>query len=48
MAEVLAAGPLSRPPGARVPYPQELLQGYSTAAMAGRLADAYDRVLTAG
>jgi len=46
MAEALAAGPLSRAPGTRVSYPAELLEHYSTAAMAGRLADAYDRVLS--
>jgi glycosyltransferase involved in cell wall biosynthesis len=45
IARALAAGPLSRAPGARVGYPQELLQHYSTAAAAERLAGAYDRVL---
>jgi glycosyltransferase involved in cell wall biosynthesis len=47
MARALAAGPLSRPPGTRVTYPAELLQRYSTAAAAQRLAAAYDRVLGA-
>jgi glycosyltransferase involved in cell wall biosynthesis len=45
MARALAAGPLARPPGARVTYPQALLERYSTTAAAQRLADAYDRVL---
>jgi glycosyltransferase involved in cell wall biosynthesis len=45
MARALAAGPLSRPPGTRVPYPVELLQHYSVGAFAERLAAAYDRVL---
>lgn len=45
MARALAAGPLSRPAGARVDYPDALLRRYSTAAMAERLAAAYDRVL---
>ena len=47
MARALVAGPLSRPPGARVEYPAELLQRYSTEAAAARLAAAYDRVLGA-
>lgn len=45
IARALAAGPLSRPAGARVEYPAEILRRYSTAAAAERLADAYDRVL---
>jgi glycosyltransferase involved in cell wall biosynthesis len=44
LAEALRTGPLSRPPAQRVAYPQRLLELYSTAAMAGRLASAYDRV----
>jgi glycosyltransferase involved in cell wall biosynthesis len=47
MARALAAGPLSRPPGARVAYPQELLARYSLEAVAERFAAAYDRVLAA-
>jgi glycosyltransferase involved in cell wall biosynthesis len=47
MARALAAGPLARPPGTRVTYPAELLQRYSTATAAQRLAAAYDRVLGA-
>lgn len=47
IARALAAGPLSRPPGTRVAYPETLLQRYSVEAMAGRLADAYDAVLAA-
>lgn len=45
MARALAAGPLSRPPGTRVEYPAALLERYSVAAAADRLAAAYDRVL---
>jgi glycosyltransferase involved in cell wall biosynthesis len=45
IASALAAGPLSRPPGARVAYPAELVDRYSTAAAAQRLAEAYDRLL---
>jgi glycosyltransferase involved in cell wall biosynthesis len=45
LAERLAAGPLARPPGERVSYPEELVRRYSTGAMAERLAAAYDRVL---
>ncbi len=47
IARALAAGPLSRPPGARVSYPAEIVRRYSTAAAAERLAVAYDRVLAA-
>ena len=39
---MLADGPLSRPPGERVAYPAEIVERYSTTAMAGRLAAAYD------
>lgn len=46
MARVLAAGALSREPGARVGYPAELLERYSATGMAQRLADAYDAVLS--
>lgn len=45
LARILAKGPLAQPPGTRVDFPSELLQRYSTAAMAERLAAAYDRVL---
>jgi glycosyltransferase involved in cell wall biosynthesis len=38
-------GPLSRPPGTRVAYPEEMVRHYSTAAAAERLAGAYERVL---
>ena len=41
MARALAAGALSRPPGARVAYPPELVERYSTTAAAERLAAAY-------
>lgn len=47
IARALAAGPLRRAPGARVSYPAELVQRYSTTAAAKRLAAAYDRVLSA-
>jgi glycosyltransferase involved in cell wall biosynthesis len=42
IARALAAGALSRPAGARVSYPQEIVRRYSTAAAAERLADVYD------
>ena len=42
LAHSLAAGPLSRPPGRRISYPEAVVERYSTAAAAGRLADAYD------
>lgn len=45
IARALAAGALSRPPAARVAYPAALVQRYSIAAAAERLAAAYDRVL---
>jgi glycosyltransferase involved in cell wall biosynthesis len=45
IAKALASGALTREPGARVDYPATLVERYSTAAMASRLADAYDRVL---
>jgi glycosyltransferase involved in cell wall biosynthesis len=44
MARALAAGPLARPPGARVDYPAALVARYSIDAVAERLAAAYDRV----
>jgi glycosyltransferase involved in cell wall biosynthesis len=44
LADRLREGPLAREPGARVNYPQELLDRYSVTAMAERLASAYDRV----
>jgi glycosyltransferase involved in cell wall biosynthesis len=47
LAGALAEGPLSAPPGARVVYPGELVQRYSTTAAAMRLATAYDRLLSA-
>jgi glycosyltransferase involved in cell wall biosynthesis len=45
IARRLAAGPLSREPGARVKHPPELVERYSTTAAATRLTAAYDRVL---
>jgi len=45
MAQELAAGPLSRAPGARVSYPEDVLQRYSSSAAAEHLAAAYDRLL---
>lgn len=47
IARALAAGPLSRPPGARVEHAPELLARYSTGAAAARLADVYDELLAA-
>ncbi len=47
IARALAVGPLARAPGARVRYPHELVERYSTRAAATRLAAAYDRVLAA-
>jgi glycosyltransferase involved in cell wall biosynthesis len=45
IARLLAAGPLSRPPGARVTHDPELVERYSADAAAARLAAAYDRLL---
>ena len=45
LAAHLAEGPLTRPPGERVHYPEELIHRYSTVAAGERLAAAYDRVL---
>jgi glycosyltransferase involved in cell wall biosynthesis len=45
IARALAAGPLSRPAGARVSYPTEIVRRYSTTAAAERLTSAYDRLL---
>jgi len=42
LARALAAGPLSRPPAARVAYPSQIIERYSTAAAARRLGDVYD------
>ncbi len=47
MARALAAGPLSRPAGARVQYPAEIVHRYSTSAAAERLTAAYDGLLAA-
>jgi hypothetical protein len=47
IARALAAGPLSRPAGARVSYPAEIVRRYSTTAAAERLAAVYDRLLAA-
>jgi glycosyltransferase involved in cell wall biosynthesis len=46
LARRLAAGPLSRPPGARVEHPSDLVRHYSTAEYAARLASVYRRLLT--
>jgi glycosyltransferase involved in cell wall biosynthesis len=48
IARALAEGPLSQAPGTRVQYPPEAVQRYSLQAAAGRIADAYDRVLADG
>jgi glycosyltransferase involved in cell wall biosynthesis len=45
IARALAEGPLSRPPAARVAYPEEIVRRYSTTAAAERLSDAYDGLL---
>jgi glycosyltransferase involved in cell wall biosynthesis len=45
IARALAAGPLSRPPGARAAHDAAVLERLSADAAAARLADAYDRVL---
>jgi glycosyltransferase involved in cell wall biosynthesis len=45
IARALAAGPLSREPGRRVDHGEDNVERYSTAAMAGRLAAVYERVL---
>jgi glycosyltransferase involved in cell wall biosynthesis len=47
IARALADGALQRPPAARVEHDPALLERYSTAAAAQRLADAYERVLAA-
>lgn len=47
IARSLAAGALTRPPGARVSYPDELLRRYSVDAAAERLASVYDELLAA-
>jgi glycosyltransferase involved in cell wall biosynthesis len=46
IARALAAGPLTRPPGERVDYPPEVVERFSTAAAAARLADAYRALLS--
>jgi glycosyltransferase involved in cell wall biosynthesis len=46
LAELLAEGPLSQPPGTREKYPSERIQRYSTRAAADRTAAAYERVLS--
>ncbi len=46
IAEQVRAGPLSSPPGHRVVYPAPLVLRHSSAAVADRLADAYQKVLT--
>jgi glycosyltransferase involved in cell wall biosynthesis len=45
LASLLAEGPLSGPPGARADYNADLIELYSGASYADRLAVAYDRVL---
>lgn len=46
LARELAAGPLSAAPGTRADYPRELVERYSVDAAAGRLAAAYDDLLS--
>ena len=45
LADLLARGPLARPPGERVEYPEQLVHRYSIDAAAERIAEAYERVL---
>jgi glycosyltransferase involved in cell wall biosynthesis len=45
LARLLAAGPLARPPGARVEHPRERVERYSTVAAAERLAAVYGRLI---
>jgi glycosyltransferase involved in cell wall biosynthesis len=45
LVELLAAGPLARPPGERVDYDPALVGRYSLAAAADRLSAAYHQVL---
>jgi glycosyltransferase involved in cell wall biosynthesis len=45
LARLLAAGPLARPPGERAEHDPELIGRYSLEAAAGRLREAYRRVL---
>jgi glycosyltransferase involved in cell wall biosynthesis len=45
LARLLAAGPLSRPPGTRASYDPALVELYSSEAAAERLATAYDELL---
>jgi glycosyltransferase involved in cell wall biosynthesis len=45
LARALADGPLARPPGTRVSYPDERLARYSSQAAADRLAHAYEKLL---
>ena len=47
LAELLAAGPLARPPGARAQYPPQLLERYDSRVFAERLAGHYDALLRA-
>jgi glycosyltransferase involved in cell wall biosynthesis len=47
IARALAAGPLSRPAGARMSYPEEIVRRYSTIAAAERLTAVYDGLLAA-
>jgi glycosyltransferase involved in cell wall biosynthesis len=45
LARALCAGPLARPPGARVVHPRKRVERYSARAAADRLAAAYSRLL---
>jgi len=45
LAQLLAAGPLARPPGQRMSYDPALVGSYSGTAFADRLAEAYDELL---
>ncbi len=45
LARILAEGPLAGPPGAQVDYPDVLVDRYSEAAAATRIAAAYERLV---
>lgn len=48
LARALAAGPLARRPGERAQPAGDVLERYTTAAAAARIADAYDELLKGG
>jgi glycosyltransferase involved in cell wall biosynthesis len=48
LARALAEGPLRKPPGTRMDYPEERVRRFGASAAAERLAEAYDGVLLRG